>query len=182
MPENFPYPLPNKEHLNIQSAIEDYLIERKRYFENTYPSDVETLLAGERKMIVENLKKGHLSEWQPGQDILVAIVEHIQKSAATESGSFSVGETLSEKIPKDLARRIEMARKHRRIVSMNDARTFSSKDVKEDEFEIFSLGQAGCTNVIVAGLDEKNNIITSVFHFDPTQGTALIDAVVKARN
>ena len=138
------------------------------------------MLESERKMIQDNRERGYLSNWQPGKDVLVCITENIQKSVTTGSGAIELGDQLSDYLPRDV---IE-AKKNGLIVSMNEGKTFSAEDVncKEDEFKIFSLGQGGCVNVVLAGKEDDDNMLISVLHFSPTNATELLDALGRERN
>jgi hypothetical protein len=170
----------NQEHPQLQTAINAYLSQREDYFREIYPGSFEILLEGERKMIQSNREKGYLSNWHPGEDILVCITENIKKSVTAGSGAIELGDQISDYLPRDV---IE-AKKNGLIVSMNEGKTFSAEDVKckEDEFKIFSLGQGGCDNVVLAGKEDDGNILISVLHFSPLDTAELLDALGRERN
>ena len=50
-----------------------------------------------------------------------------------------------------------------------------------DEFTVFSLGQGGCNNIVVVGIEKDGNMLVSVLHFSPTRMSDLIGALSQER-
>ena len=115
--------------MQLNTAIDAYLLERRAYLEKMYPDSVEILLEGERKTIQNSLEKGYLSDWQPGQDILVCITEGIKKSVTTESGAIDMVGKISERYSSALIEDIKEAQEKGLVISMDEAKTFSAKDI-----------------------------------------------------
>lgn len=168
--------------LQLDAAIAAYLKEKTEYNQRFYGDSAATVSAGEGKMIMEAREAGRLSTWKPGDDILVCITEAIKKSVTEKGGAISLGTAgFREKdFSQDVWERLEKAQKGEPgyyIVSMNDARTVELGNNGPEHIEILSPGQGGCTQVVLMGRKVDGTLETSVFHFDLTVSSRLVETI-----
>lgn len=172
-----------EEHPDLQGAINAYLEEEKRYFEKTYPGFVDVMFSGVVEMIQKNRNNGYLSNWKPGQDILSCITENIKKAFTNESGSIDIGNQINpNSFSPEIYQEVKLASEGTPgyfMVSMNDYKTVSTKDSSSETIKILSMGQGGCTNIVIAGSDQNGELLISVFHFSPIDNARLLDSIVK---
>lgn len=173
----------NNEHPELQSAIDLYFEQRKKYHEKMYPGFAEQMLESEKRSMEESRSKGLLDNWHPGEDLLVCITENIIKSVTTESGAIDTGKFSSEHFSPEIYEVIKNAEENvlgYYIVSMNEGKTFSTKE-NNNNLKIISPGQGGCTNVVLTSKNKDGELTISVIHFAPSEITSLIDSLSKEK-
>lgn len=159
--------------------IEDYLSQRSNALEKQYSKDsVPVLIEGERKMLQAAIERGDLEGWQDGVDPLKHIVDTIQKKLVQPDGSFQLETTeISPHFSREIHELVERSAVEKSgIVSVGVNASGSLHVPKKQEGEIFSLGQGGCTQVVLASTSDTGSTMTA-FHYSPIKWSALCDEI-----
>lgn len=177
--ENFPARSPQGNQPDTMSCIERYLESRMAYYESVYSKkSVGVMLAGEARALKEAYERGELSGWQGEVDPFQHIANIIQKRFQQPEGSYRTSLDKSNFSPElhALLQQSEVPNSGVMCIWMNDSGTLTCPCNNTVNHEILSIGQCGCTQVVLASADTEDTRI-SVIHFDPTKISALLDSL-----
>lgn len=164
----------------ISARIEEYLNTRKTYFQITYPGFEDVMLEGEAKLLREAQSRGDLTGWQSGDDPLQHISAVIEARFQQGDGSFQMSidqVNFSPEIRK-LLEESQTPNSNIKNVWMNDGGTITCPRNTNLHHEILSIGQGGCSQMVIATTDGQDTRI-SILHYGHTVKSKLLSDLEK---